>query len=457
MLLLFALLLTAPPHAARGQDGGGPIPMPTDALSDEERAAIQAQLAGVVAALGLPAAQSGVLGPRQVSFRFPLEVDPAYSDFGFHFTSNFVDQQLGAGVQDYACGARTYDGHTGIDFTLFPFRVLMMEAGAVRAVAAADGVIIGKNDGLPDHNCGPSPGGIGNVVYLKHADGSTTWYGHLRKGSLTSKPVGASVSAGEVLGIVGSSGNSGGPHLHFQVHDAEGALIDPFAGACNQRNTASWWQQQPAYRESAIAALRTGSSPSVVNTCPNPEITNERQTFAPGEKGVFTAYFRDQQSGQSVQYRLLRPDGTVFQAWSQTMTSTLSASHWYWEWVLPSGPTGLWTFEAVYEGRTYARTFTVGTGTGMETPVRGFRIGVPYPNPMGASATLSLELPLPGPVRVEAFDMLGRRITRLYEGVLEAGPAQIVLGTAALSPGLYRLRVTTPAGVAHLNSVRAQH
>ncbi|HYE58314.1 MAG TPA: M23 family metallopeptidase, partial [Rhodothermales bacterium] len=415
VLLLLVLLLAAIHPLARAQDGGGPIPMPTDALSDEERATIQAQLAGVVAALGLPAAQSAVLGPRQVSFRFPLEAAPGYDDFGFHVTSFFVDQWFGAGVRDYACGARTYDEHTGTDFSLFPFPVLMMEAGAVRAVAAADGVIIGKNDGLPDHNCGPSPGGIGNVVYLQHADGSRTWYGHLARGSLTAKPVGASVSAGEVLGIVGSSGNSGGPHLHFQVYDADGTLIDPFAGACNLRNTASWWQQQPAYRESALVALRTGSAPSVVNTCPNPEITNERRTFAPGEKGVFTAYFRDQQAGQGVQYRLLRPDGSVFQSWSQTMASTLTASRWYWEWVLPSGPTGLWTFEAVYEGRTYARTFTVGTGTGTETSGSGLRIGVPYPNPMGASATLSLELPLPGPVRVEAFDMLGRRITRLYE------------------------------------------
>ena len=50
-----------------------------------------------------------------------------------------------------------------------------------------------------------------------HADGSVAWYGHMKAGSLTNKAVGQTVSSGEYLGIVGSSGNSTGPHLHFGI------------------------------------------------------------------------------------------------------------------------------------------------------------------------------------------------------------------------------------------------
>ena len=89
------------------------------------------------------------------------------------------------------------------------------------------------------------------------------WYGHLKKGSLTAKPEGARVEAGEVLGVVGSSGRSTGPHLHLEVYLA-GALIDPYAGACNRINTTSWWAEQQAYTTPQLLAVRTASSWGVV-------------------------------------------------------------------------------------------------------------------------------------------------------------------------------------------------
>lgn len=56
--------------------------------------------------------------------------------------------------------------------------------------------------------------GYGNVVYVDHGSGFSTRYGHLSKINVA---VGQSVSIGEIIGLVGSTGRSTGPHLHYEV------------------------------------------------------------------------------------------------------------------------------------------------------------------------------------------------------------------------------------------------
>lgn len=68
-------------------------------------------------------------------------------------------------------------------------------------------------------------GGGGNTVSVKH-NGITTRYMHL---SATLARVGELVRAGQLIGRVGSTGDSSGPHLHFQVERGGGATMDPMA------------------------------------------------------------------------------------------------------------------------------------------------------------------------------------------------------------------------------------
>ena len=69
-------------------------------------------------------------------------------------------------------------------------------------------------------------GAYGNVVRIAHASGRETRYAHMSKFSPLGK-VGTVVRAGDVIGFVGTTGRSTGPHLHFELRDA-GQSIDPF-------------------------------------------------------------------------------------------------------------------------------------------------------------------------------------------------------------------------------------
>src|SRR5690606_10351356 len=157
-------------------------------------------------------------GRGNTLFDHPLRSTEDVLEPSLEGISGFVDLDPAFPNQllDYQCDARTYDtpqgyNHQGIDYFLWPYGWKHMDEEAVEIVAAADGVILAKEDGHFDRQCELSnlPW---NAVYLEHADGTVTWYGHMKTGSLTTKEVGESVAKGEFLGFVGSSGSSTGPH-----------------------------------------------------------------------------------------------------------------------------------------------------------------------------------------------------------------------------------------------------
>ena len=78
-------------------------------------------------------------------------------------------------------------------------------------VAAGDGVV----------TTATTQNGYGQIVIISHGDGLTTRYGHLSK--IVAK-AGQEVKRGEVIGLVGSTGRSTGPHLHYEVRVNESAV-----------------------------------------------------------------------------------------------------------------------------------------------------------------------------------------------------------------------------------------
>lgn len=167
-------------------------------------------------------------------YAFPTSLD----DYTSFYPTAYRDN---GGNTDWDCQSLTYPGHEGSDFGVGGFEG--MDAGR-DVVAAADGTVIATNDGELDRcttgDC-YGGGGFGNYVYLEHADGKVTIYGHLKQWSVLAS-VGDSVVCGQKMGEVGSSGYSTGPHLHFQVNNTAGASEDPFDGPCSA--PPSYWLDQ---------------------------------------------------------------------------------------------------------------------------------------------------------------------------------------------------------------------
>lgn len=109
-----------------------------------------------------------------------------------------------------ASGANWSSGsHTGIDFPV-------STGTSVKAITSGTVVTAGWG------------GAYGNQVVIKHADGHYSQYGHM---SSLSVSAGQTVTAGQQVGLSGSTGNATGPHLHFEVRTGPeyGSDIDPIA------------------------------------------------------------------------------------------------------------------------------------------------------------------------------------------------------------------------------------
>lgn len=141
-----------------------------------------------------------------------------------------------------------YDGHDGSDFIL-EGGFTTMDDGSASVIAAAPGIVTSIEEDQYDRchidgteiSCDGYPI-VGNHVILQHADGTLTKYWHLMKDSVD-VDVGDTVDCGQHLALIGSSGVSSMPHLHFEVQLFEdGPTIDPYAGPESQPE--SWWTEQ---------------------------------------------------------------------------------------------------------------------------------------------------------------------------------------------------------------------
>ncbi|SDY17132.1 M23 family metallopeptidase [Citreimonas salinaria] len=166
------------------------------------------------------------------------------------FIEDYVDTDPTPGTRDYTCGLKAREGHRGTDLALPDMAA--MNSG-VPVLAAAPGGVEAVRDGVPDRVMTAETAGTiaeiecGNAVRIGHANGLKTLYCHLREGSVAVAS-GTSVEAGDALGMVGLSGQTTFPHLHFALLQGDGTAIDPFAAEkdCGP-SAAGYWTDPPAY------------------------------------------------------------------------------------------------------------------------------------------------------------------------------------------------------------------
>ena len=324
------------------------------------------------------------------SLLWPLKLAIGFSQCEYHFIGAYVDQNTATtAIQDYDCGTNTYDGHHGTDIAIWPYSLYKMDNSQVEVIAAATGIIIQKNDGNFDRNCGSNTL-TANSIIIQHADGTYALYWHMKNGSVTTKAVGQTVVVGEKLGVVGSSGSSSGPHLHFEVWagSTNTTYKDPFSGTCNILNANSWWASQRPHTEPAIMKVSVHPTDITLATCPNSDVPNESDTFvvpfqgpglAPGY-AKFYVFWRELPVNSIITSRILNPNGTTFNSWNYTIPTYNKISYYGFSKLLPTID-GTYTFEASYNGVACSKTFTITHSLGISDTLNTDYFKV-YPNPV---------------------------------------------------------------------------
>lgn len=104
------------------------------------------------------------------------------------------------------------ESHSGVDI------VTSSESGLTNIVAAKSGIVVypTEQDRIDFKENEKAATSYGNYVIIEHVDGNFTLYAHLKENTIKVK-AGDVVNQGEVIGKMGNSGNSIGPHMHFEI------------------------------------------------------------------------------------------------------------------------------------------------------------------------------------------------------------------------------------------------
>ena len=209
----------------------------------------------------------------------------------------FVDLDSSDARVDFECGRQTFNDHDGHDPYIRSFAE--QEIG-VPVFAVLDGVVEEVHDGEPDQNTANDPSLRSNYIRLRHNGDEVTEYVHLKRGIPVRE--GDVVTAGTQIGMVGSSGPSTGPHIHFESQLA-GESFEPLAGPC--RAGRSYFVDPPQRSSDPLLLGATLSTKSFSEVRPAPfDEASRTGTFVYGTQ---TIYFKADVAnvGGSSTYRLL--------------------------------------------------------------------------------------------------------------------------------------------------------
>jgi|GEM_PF-1861443 len=318
--------------------------------------------------------------------RYPLY--PHAGIFGEDiYLGNYVDLDPTSGIGDVFCGDISYNGHRGIDTSVPTFQY---QDGGVPIFAVLDGRVTIARDGEPDRNT-VWANQTSNYVRINHGDDHVTTYLHMKRGSVA-VAAGDQVLAGQQIGLVGSSGVSTWPHLHFET-TYQGQVVEPFTGDC--RGTESLWMEQPADGPPTFIREFTLTEQDLSTWAGPPGDTSNQGTF---ELGTNTFFFwinlLRMSPDPNYTYRLVDPEGAVIDQQAAAFSGIFRWSWWWWGRTVEFTTIGTHHIELLLDGEVKVRA-----------PLEVVPTGAPRPNRPPFDAEFSF---LPGGVGPNTVPMVRR-------------------------------------------------
>jgi hypothetical protein len=295
--------------------------------------------------------------------------------------------------------------HTAIDISI--------SYDTVRS--ASDGTVwfVGYDPGNPTG--GYEPTGCGNYIFVQSSSGVGYLYLLYCHLSLPLVVNGQSVAKGTPLAVSGNTGNSTGPHLHFELR-----LGTPSASAVRTRRNPELWV--------AITGMGAiyGQVPNAPNSTrvdisPDPKPRPPYTTFS----YALTYNFNDPAIGSDDLYAENYAIGDV-----KPGTYTVTALGGAYQRVVRVGTGEVVNADA---GAAYA-------GAAMPFP-ETIHLAQNFPNPFNPRTTIRLDLPESHQLVVKVYDVLGREIARLADGTFEPGMHQLVFDASDSPSGVYFCRM----------------
>lgn len=253
---------------------------------------------------------AGMAPAGDISFGWPVDCDLGRDCF----VQNYVDRDPSPGAQDFACGFLTYDGHHGTDIALLDHVALQND---IAVFAAAKGMVLRLRNDMADWARAPAPteslDGLlcGNGLVIDHGDGWETQYCHLQEGSIPVR-AGQNVAAGDPLGVIGLSGRTEFPHLHFSIRK-DGAIVDPFdidPSTCGPDAEGTLWSMNVPYRATGLVNLGIADHLPGFDAVKQGAITDARLTTSAPALVLWAQVFGGR-TGDEFALTLTGPDGVI--------------------------------------------------------------------------------------------------------------------------------------------------
>ncbi len=239
-----------------------------------------------------------------------------------------MDWGLDEAILDAHCLTKTYNGHQGTDFVIRDFA--LMDSGVI-VVAVDTGVVIFKHDGEFDREKGSDPTkGLGNYIGISHRGDYQSYYGHLRKNNILVS-VGDTVLPGQPIGLIGSSGNSTDPHLHFELWYDSLYIIDPFTGPCG--NEFTFWKEELAF-DTSFHQWSSGLCAFIPDIDTLRERPDFRDTFVQTDQAItFWNLMFGLRTGDKIRVDWLNPGGAVWYSDEHVLDQDWWY-YYYWSWIV---------------------------------------------------------------------------------------------------------------------------